>query len=135
MSPWPWPPPSRAGCRCRWRPPGPSGQHDSDERRGRPSADDRAPAHGGRRRPAKVHFLDSVILADGSETFPSLRADIDAITAVAAGLGDCRLIVIDPVSAYLKGIDDNRNAVLRGVLAPLNTLAERWSPPSCWSAT
>ncbi len=74
---------------------------------------------------AKVHFLDSVILADGSETFPSLRADIDAITAVAARLGDCRLIVIDPVSAYLKGVDDNRNAVLRGVFAPLNRLAER----------
>jgi len=74
---------------------------------------------------AKVHLLDSVILANGSETFPSLRADIDAITAVAARLGDCRLIVIDPVPAYLKGVDDNRNAVLRGVFAPLNRLAER----------
>ena len=67
---------------------------------------------------AKVHILESVILANGSETLPSLRADIDAITAAAARLGDCRLIVIDPVSAYLKGIDDNRNAVLRGVDAP-----------------
>ncbi len=74
---------------------------------------------------AKVHILESVILANGSETFPSLRADIDAITAAAARLGDCRLIVIDPVSAYLKGVDDNRNAVLRGVLTPLNRLAER----------
>ena len=33
--------------------------------------------------------------------------------------------MIDPVSAYLKGVDDNRNAVLRGVFAPLNRLAER----------
>ncbi len=33
------------------------------------------------------------------EASPSLRADIAAITAAAAGLGDCRLIVIDPVSA------------------------------------
>ena len=73
----------------------------------------------------KVHILESVILANGSETLPSLRADIDAITAAAARLGDCRLIVIDPVSAYLKGVDDNRNAVLRGVLTPLNRLAER----------
>jgi hypothetical protein len=73
----------------------------------------------------KVHILDSIILANGSETFPSLRADIDAITAVAAQLGDCRLIVIDPVSAYLKGVDDNRNAVLRGVLTPLKKLAEQ----------
>jgi putative DNA primase/helicase len=72
----------------------------------------------------KVHVLESVILANGSETLPSLWADIDAITAAAARLGDCRLIVIDPVSAYLKGVDDNRNAALRGVLTPLNRLAE-----------
>ena len=74
---------------------------------------------------AKVHVLESVILADGAETLPNLRPDVDAITAAATGLGDCRLIVVDPVSAYLKGVDDNRNAVLRGVLAPLKTLAER----------
>lgn len=74
---------------------------------------------------AKVHVLESVILANGSESLPSLRADIDAITAAASGLGDCRLIVVDPVSAYLMGVDDNRNAALRGVLTPLKTLAER----------
>ncbi len=73
----------------------------------------------------KIHILESVILANGSETLPSLRADVDAITAAAERLGDCRLIAIDPVSAYLKGIDDNRNAVLRGVLTPLKRLAER----------
>jgi putative DNA primase/helicase len=73
----------------------------------------------------KIHILESLILANGCETLPSLRADIDAITAAAAGLGDCRLIAIDPVSAYLKGVDDNRNAVLRGVLTPLKKLAER----------
>jgi RecA-family ATPase len=33
--------------------------------------------------------------------------------------------VIDPVSAYLRGVDDNRNVVVRGVLAPLNRLAEQ----------
>ncbi len=74
---------------------------------------------------AKVHILESVILANGSEMLPSLRADVDAIMAAATRLGDCRLIVIDPVSAYLKGVDDNRNAVLRGVLMPLKVLAER----------
>jgi putative DNA primase/helicase len=73
----------------------------------------------------KVHILESVILANGSETLPSLQADIDAITTAATRLGDCRLIVIDPVSAYLNGVDDHRNAALRGVLAPLNGLAER----------
>jgi hypothetical protein len=74
---------------------------------------------------SRIHLLESVILANGAETLPSLRVDIDVITAATARLGDCRLIVIDPVSAYLKGVDDNRNAVLRGVLAPLKTLADR----------
>jgi putative DNA primase/helicase len=73
----------------------------------------------------KIHILESVIHANGSEALPSLRADIDAITAAAARLGDCRLIVIDPVSAYLNGVDDHRNTALRGVLTPLNRLAER----------
>ena len=61
---------------------------------------------------AKVHILESIVLANGSEALPSLRADIDAITDAARRLGDCRLIVIDPVSAYLSGIDDHRNAAL-----------------------
>jgi len=74
---------------------------------------------------SKIHVIESIILANGKETLPSLRADVDAISAAATGLGDCRLIVIDPVSAYLKGVDDNRNAVLRGVLSPLKNLAER----------
>jgi hypothetical protein len=74
---------------------------------------------------AKIHILESVVLANGSEALPSLRLDVDAIAAAAARLGDCRLIVIDPVASYLKGVDDNRNAVLRGVLSPLKTLAER----------
>jgi len=74
---------------------------------------------------AKVHILESVVRANGDEALPTLRADVDAITVAAARLGDCRLIVIDPVSAYLKGVDDNRNAVLRGVLTPLKRLAER----------
>ena len=73
----------------------------------------------------KIHVLESVIHANGSEALPSLRADIDTITAAAARLGDCRLIVIDPVSAYLNGVDDHRNTALRGVLTPLNRLAEQ----------
>ncbi len=74
---------------------------------------------------AKVHILESVVRANGDEAVPTLRADVDAITLAATRLGDCRLIVIDPVSAYLKGVDDNRNAALRGVLTPLKRLAER----------
>ncbi len=84
---------------------------------------------------AKVHILESVVRANGHEALPTLRADVDAIATAATRLGDCRLVVIDPVSAYLTGVDDNRNAALRGVLTPLNRLAERLVQPWCWSAT
>ncbi len=74
---------------------------------------------------SKIHLLQSVNLANGLEALPSLLSDMNAISAAAAALGDCKLIVIDPVSAYLKGVDDNRNAALRGVFSPLRDLAER----------
>jgi putative DNA primase/helicase len=76
---------------------------------------------------ARIHILESIVFANGAETLPSLRADIDAITAAATKLGDCRLIVVDPVSAYLEGVDDHRNAALRAVLSPLIRLAEQLS--------
>jgi hypothetical protein len=74
---------------------------------------------------AKIHFLKSVLLDDGSESLPSLRADLEAIEAAASELGDCRLIIIDPVSAYLNGIDDHKNAEIRGLLFPLEHTGRR----------
>jgi RecA-family ATPase len=74
---------------------------------------------------SRVHLLESVYRGDETEALPSLRFDIDAIEQAVTRLGDCRLIIIDPVSAYLDGIDDHRNAELRGVLSPLKALAER----------
>lgn len=73
----------------------------------------------------RVHILESVFLSNGAEALPSLRADLDAIESAAMSLDDCRLIVIDPVSAYLGEADDHRNAELRGVLTPLKLSAER----------
>jgi hypothetical protein len=73
----------------------------------------------------KIHILESVILQDGSEALPSLRTDIAAIEAAAVSLGDCKLIVVDPVSAYLGRVDDSRNSELRSVLFPVKAMAER----------
>ena len=53
----------------------------------------------------------------------SLKEDIDAIVTAVRSLNACRLIVIDPVSAYLDGADSHNNAEVRGLLAPLSELA------------
>jgi putative DNA primase/helicase len=73
----------------------------------------------------KIQILESVFRTDGTEAFPSLQRDVATIEQLAAELGDCQLIVIDPVSAYLGGVDDHRNAELRSILSPLRGLAER----------
>jgi putative DNA primase/helicase len=74
---------------------------------------------------SRIHVLESVYLADGLEALPSLRSDCDAIEGAIEASGDCRLVIVDPVSAYLGGTDDHRNAELRGLLSPLKALAER----------
>jgi putative DNA primase/helicase len=53
----------------------------------------------------------------------SLRRDLDALEAVIEQTPNCRLVVIDPISAYMDGIDDHRNADVRNLLHPLVELA------------
>ena len=55
----------------------------------------------------------------------SLREDLGRLETAIKGLPDCRLVVIDPVSAYLAGVDSHRNADVRGLLAPLAALASK----------
>ncbi len=86
---------------------------------------------------SRVHILESIIqpgiesddrrvVLPPVERLPSLLDyDLALIEAKAARLADCRLIVVDPVSAYLGGKDDHRNAELRSVLSPLKAMAER----------
>ena len=80
----------------------------------------------------RIHILESVYLPRDEhddkpplEAIPSLAGDIERIEAAAASLRDCRLIIVDPVSAYLGGCDDHKNSELRGLLSPLKAAAER----------
>jgi hypothetical protein len=53
----------------------------------------------------------------------SLRRDIEIIRKQALALPQCRLIIVDPISAYLDGADSHNNADMRAVIAPLAELA------------
>ena len=61
---------------------------------------------------------DSVRAFDLSRDLPALEAAIQSVEG-------CRLVVIDPVTAYLGGVDSHKNAEIRGLLAPLGAIAER----------
>jgi hypothetical protein len=56
-------------------------------------------------------------------------ADVDAIEAALASVADCKLIVVDPIGSFLGGqTDAHRDNEVRGVLAPIAALAEKYGP-------
>jgi len=80
---------------------------------------------------ARIHALKVVeeTTEDGeivNRSF-SLEKDIERLADVLEQLGDCVLVVIDPISAYLGGTDSHRNADVRALLSPLSDLAERFN--------
>ncbi len=76
---------------------------------------------------AKVHIVDRVFtLRPGDNEHPrvlSLAKDLAALHDKIEGLGDVRLAVVDPISAYLSGVETHRNANVRAALAPLAEMA------------
>jgi putative DNA primase/helicase len=73
-----------------------------------------------------VHIVASATKPDGTgrKTF-SLKTDVDLLEAKAKEIGDVRLIIVDPISAYMGGSDGNGNVETREVLEPLAEMANR----------
>lgn len=55
----------------------------------------------------------------------SLRKDVAALSDLLRTMPDTRLVVIDPISAYLDGTDGHSNSDVRGLLMPLAELASK----------
>jgi putative DNA primase/helicase len=74
---------------------------------------------------SRVTVLTAVRNSEGSEHHPSLVDDLPALAKLLAADPSIRLVVIDPINAYLpSNLDTHRDAALRSVLAPLANLAE-----------
>jgi putative DNA primase/helicase len=73
---------------------------------------------------ARITIIKGVEGADGRRTF-DLKADIDLLEAAVREIGDVKLIIIDPVSAYMGKIDGHGNVETRSVLEPIAEMAER----------
>uniref|UniRef100_A0A7C2K246 AAA family ATPase n=1 Tax=Schlesneria paludicola TaxID=360056 RepID=A0A7C2K246_9PLAN len=79
----------------------------------------------------RVHLLSAVRRVDGDGHYDRLitLADVDAIEAALEKLPDCKLIVVDPIGSFLGGRTDvHRDNEVRGVLAPIGKLAEKYGP-------
>ena len=55
----------------------------------------------------------------------SLANDLGVLEQLISSLDRCRLVVIDPITAYLGAGDSHNNAEMRSLLAPLSDLASR----------
>src|SRR3989344_35579 len=77
----------------------------------------------------RVHTLQAIreMKPDGSpsERMFSLKRDISALEEMLGTLPQCKVVIVDPISAYLDDTDSHRNAAVRGLLAPLAALASK----------
>lgn len=78
----------------------------------------------------RVHIVQAVIGADKEGPVQrsfSLKRDAAVLEELLLSIPDCRLLVIDPISAYLgENTDSHKNSDVRGLLAPLSEIAARY---------
>jgi 5S rRNA maturation endonuclease (ribonuclease M5) len=60
---------------------------------------------------------------DSGTLYFNMSRDMPMLAEAIKQTPDCRLVIIDPISAYLGGTDTHVNAEVRALLAPLSTLA------------
>lgn len=74
----------------------------------------------------RIVALQGVEYARGGRGYFNLACDLPALEAAIRQTPDTRLVILDPVSAFLGGTDSHKNAEIRGLLAPLADLAARY---------
>lgn len=76
---------------------------------------------------SKCHIIEAILTKtkDGrdSERSFDLSQDVERLGMAIKQIGDVRLVIIDPITAYLGDTDSHNNADIRGVLAPLSLMA------------
>lgn len=71
---------------------------------------------------ARIVALQAIKENDRERSF-NLADDLERLSEIITNMDDCRLVIIDPISAYLGGADSHKNSDIRGLLAPLAKLA------------
>ena len=73
-----------------------------------------------------IHILESITYVDGNghqESKLVTLLDVEPVELWMRRHSDCRLIIIDPITAYLGDADSHKNAELRALLTPWAKLA------------
>ncbi|PYP91697.1 MAG: hypothetical protein DMG65_06535 [Candidatus Angelobacter sp. Gp1-AA117] len=78
---------------------------------------------------ARIHYLKSVRTSDNGtqrERMFRLTQDIAQIAEALNRHPQTKLVIIDPLSAYMGGVDGNKDEDVRSILAPLAELAAKY---------
>ena len=76
---------------------------------------------------SKVHLLDGIRKSDSNSDCKlfNLKSNLNELETMINEIKGVTMIVVDPLSAYLSGVDSYKNTDVRLMLAPLSKLAER----------
>jgi RecA-family ATPase len=82
----------------------------------------RVDLHGGA--PERIHVIQAIKSGEDERPF-SLANDVPHLEAAIESIGNVKLVIIDPISAYLGGKDSYKDSEVRSILTPLASLAEK----------
>ena len=73
----------------------------------------------------RVHYINCVVAADGKKSnLYNLTKDFNVLVKAVMKIGpNLKLIIIDPISGFMEGKNENKNAEVREYLNPLAELA------------
>jgi len=71
-----------------------------------------------------IHIICAVRIEDGKERSFDLTMDVEKLRKHSERIGNVKLIIVDPISAYLGKTDSHRNSDVRSVLTPIVDFAE-----------
>lgn len=74
----------------------------------------------------KIGILEGVTTEKGEFDFFNLIDYLPALKKAVQETKDVRLVILDPITSYLGTIDSHKNSAVRGALAPLAKLAEKY---------
>ena len=76
----------------------------------------------------KVHLLDGIRTSDSNSecNLFNLKSNLNELETMINEIKEVSMIVVDPLSAYLAGVDAYKNTEVRSKLTPLSILAEKY---------
>lgn len=74
----------------------------------------------------RVHVIEAVQISEGKSRSFSITEDLARLEAALQSISDVRLVIVDPITAYLGKTDTHRTSDVRAALSPLQTLAARF---------